>query len=149
MFDRVLKFFLDNTRVNYTLFLLIFAVGIYSYIKTPKEIFPAFELDMISINGSYTGASIDILDKMAVIEIEDNIKSIDGIDNVSSIVNHGRFSIILELKKGVNNYNISDKVKDAVNNIKGNFPSDMDDPIVQVIEFNKDLLEITISSNDI
>jgi len=149
MFDRVLKFFLDNTRVNYTLFLLIFAVGIYSYIKTPKEIFPAFELDMISINGSYTGASIDILDKMAVIEIEDNIKSIDGIDNVSSIVNHGRFSIILELKKGVNKYNISDKVKDAVNNIKGNFPSDMDDPIVQVIEFNKDLLEITISSNDI
>ncbi len=44
--------------------------------KTPKEIFPNFELDMISIRGAYTGASVDILDKMAVTEIEDNIKKI-------------------------------------------------------------------------
>ena len=55
--------------MNYTLFVLIFAVGIWSYSKTPKEIFPSFDLDMISIKGSYIGASVDILDKMVVSEI--------------------------------------------------------------------------------
>ena len=70
MFDRILKFFVENSRVNYTLFVLVFAIGIWSYTKTPKEIFPSFDLDMISIKGSYTGASVDILDKMAVVEID-------------------------------------------------------------------------------
>ena len=72
MFERFLRFFVENSRMNYTLFVLIFAVGIYSYNKMPKEIFPSFELDMISIKGSYTGSSVDILDKMAVTQIEDN-----------------------------------------------------------------------------
>ena len=36
MFEKVLRFFIDNSRMNYTLFVLVFAVGIVSYIKTPK-----------------------------------------------------------------------------------------------------------------
>ena len=75
MFEKILRFFVENSRMNYTLFLLVFAIGIWSYSKTPKEIFPSFDLDMISIKGSYSGASVDILDKMAVTEIEDNINS--------------------------------------------------------------------------
>ena len=74
MFERFLRFFVDNSRMNYVLFFLIFAVGIWSYFKMPKEIFPTFEMDMVTISGSYTGASVDILDKMAVTEIEDNVK---------------------------------------------------------------------------
>ncbi|MBD3842808.1 MAG: efflux RND transporter permease subunit, partial [Campylobacterales bacterium] len=69
MFERFLRFFVENSRMNYTLFVLVFAIGIWSYTKMPKEIFPAFEMDMISIRGAYTGASVDILDKMAVTEI--------------------------------------------------------------------------------
>ena len=99
MFDKVLKFFVENSRVNYTLFILVFAIGIWSYTKTPKEIFPSFELDMISIKGSYSGASVDILDKMAVVEIEDNIKNIDSVDTMTTVISPGSFSIVLELKK--------------------------------------------------
>ncbi|MCK5110444.1 MAG: efflux RND transporter permease subunit [Arcobacteraceae bacterium] len=147
MFERFLRFFVENSRMNYTLFVMVFAVGIWSYNNTAKEIFPAFELDMISIKGSYTGASVDILDKMAVIEIEDNIKSIEGVDVVSTIISPSRFSIIIELKKGYNKYNISNKVKDAVTLIKGNLPSDMDEPSVNVLERTKDLIDISLTSS--
>jgi len=63
MFDNILKFFIANARINYLLFVIVFLTGIYSYVKIPKEIFPSFELDMISVSGGYAGASIDILDK--------------------------------------------------------------------------------------
>jgi multidrug efflux pump subunit AcrB len=149
MFERFLRFFVDNSRMNYTLFILVFAVGIWSYNKTAKEIFPAFDLDMISIKGSYTGASVDILDKMAVIEIEDNIKNIDGIEQVATIITSGRFSIVIELKKGFNKYNIANKVKDAVTLTKGNLPSDMDEPSVNVLERSKGLIDITLTSNEL
>ncbi|MDD3008998.1 MAG: hypothetical protein RBR70_10860 [Arcobacter sp.] len=59
MFEKILRFFVENSRINYTLFILVFAVGVWSYTKTPKEIFPSFDLDMISIKGSYSGASVD------------------------------------------------------------------------------------------
>ena len=114
MFEKVLRFFIDNSRTNYTLFVLVFAVGIVSYIKTPKEIFPVFDLDMISVSGSYTGASIDTLNKIIVTDLEDDLKSVQGIKDITSIVNPSRFSIILELKKGTNKYNTVSQVKDIV-----------------------------------
>ena len=148
MFERVLRFFVDNSRMNYVLFVLVFAIGIYSYMKMPKEIFPTFEMDMISIKGSYTGASVDILDKMAVTKIEDNVKAIEGIVDITTIISPSRFSIVLELAKGKDRYNMANKVKDAVALTRGNLPSDMDEPSVNVLERSKDLIDISLTSSE-
>ena len=133
--------------MNYTLFILITFLGIYSYIQTPKEIFPAFDLDKISIKGSYAGTSIDIMDKIAVKGIEDRVKGIEGIDDMTSTITPGSFVIILDLVQGVNKYNIADKVKDAVADAKQNFPSDMNDPKVTVLNTVKSLLTLSLSSD--
>ncbi len=143
----IIKFFLDNPRMNYTLFILIVFLGIYSYMHTPKEIFPTFELDKIRVTGSYAGTSIDILNKIAVREIEDKIKGIEGIDDMTSTITPGSFSINLDLISGVNKYNIADKIKDAISDAKQNFPSDMTDPKVTVINTTRALLTLSISSN--
>ena len=147
MFDSFIRFFINNSRMNYTLFFLIFLVGIFAYIKTPKEIFPNFELDMISVRGSYSGASVDLLNKMAVAEIEDNIKNIDGIDAITSVISPSKFSIIIELKKGENRFNIADKIKDQVALTKSDLPTDMDEPSVNVLEIKRDLIELSIVSD--
>ena len=146
MFEKFLKFFVENSRMNYTLFVLVFAVGIWSYNNTPKEIFPSFDMDMISVKGSYSGASVDILDRMAVAEIEDNIKNLDSIDVMTTVISPGSFSIVLELKKGVEKYNESDKIKDAIALVKSNLPSDMDEPTVNVLERSRSLIDITLTS---
>lgn len=146
MFERFLRFFVENSRMNYTLFLLVFAIGIWSFTKTPKEIFPNFDLDMISVKGSYAGASVDILDKMAVTEIEDKLKNFDSIDTMSTIISPGKFSIVLELKKGEDKYQIADKIKDAIALVKSNLPSDMDEPSVNTLDRTRSLVDISITS---
>jgi multidrug efflux pump subunit AcrB len=147
LFEQLLRFFVNNARMNYTLFFLIFAIGIWSYNKTPKEIFPTFELDMITISGGYAGTSVDILDRMAVSEIEDEVKNIDGIIDMTTTISPGKFTIILELKKGLDRYNMLDKVKDAVALTNGNLPSDMDEPTVVVQDRTRDLIDITLTSD--
>ncbi len=147
MFEKILRFFVNNSRLNYFLFILVFITGIVLYTKTPKEIFPSFELDMISVNGHYTGSSIDMLDKMAVKEIEAGLKNIDGIDKMATVISSGKFNIILELEKRVNKYNTADKVKDAVTLTKQYLPSDMDEPTVNVLEVKRDLMRIAVSSD--
>lgn len=147
MFEKFLRFFVNNARMNYALFILVFAIGIWSYNKTPKEIFPTFELDMISVQGAYNGASVNILDKMAVAEIEDELKNIDSVNTMATVISPGKFSIILELKKGKNKYNEADRVKDAIALVKGNLPSDMDEPTVSVMDRSKALLDISLTSS--
>jgi len=149
MFERFLRFFVENSRMNYTLFALIFAIGIYSYVKMPKEIFPTFDMDMISVKGSYSGASVDILDKMAVTEIEDNVKSLEGVIETTTVISPGKFTIILELQKGKDRYAMSDKVKDAVSLTLSNLPSDMDEPTVNVLERSRDLINISLTSKSL
>ena len=146
--EKVIKFFIDNSKMNYVLFFLICLIGIISYSKTPKEVFPSFELDKISISGGYSGASIDILDKIAVREIEDEILSIDGIDEMSSTISPGSFSIGLDLVEGTNKYDTAAKVKDAIDTVKKNFPDDMNEPRVTVVVRSKALMQVSITSKD-
>jgi len=147
MFERFLRFFVENSRMNYTLFVLIFAIGIWSYNKMPKEVFPSFELDMVTISGSYTGASVDILDKMAVVEIENNLKTLEGVKDMTTVISNGKFSIVLEFEKGVNRYDVLNKAKDQVTLTLGNLPSDMDEPTVKLVTRSRDLVDISLTSN--
>jgi multidrug efflux pump subunit AcrB len=133
--------------MNYTLFVLVFAIGIWSYNKMPKEVMPTFELDQVSISGNYTGASVDVLNKMAVVDIEDNVKSINGVTSVTTVISPGKFSIILEFQKGLNRYNILNKVKDSVTLTLPNLPKDMDEPVVQLMDRSKDLVDLALTSD--
>ena len=124
-------------------------MGIYSYFKIPKEIFPSFELDMISISGGYAGTAIDVLDKIAVKRIEDEIKNIDGIKDMSTFISPASFNIILELEKRVDKYNVANRIKDAISLTKQYFPSDMNEPFVKVLSTGKFLTNISMSSSKI
>ncbi len=146
MFERFLRFFLVNSRMNYTLFVLVFAIGIWSYQKMPKEVMPTFELDMVSISGNYTGASVDVLNKMAVVDIEDSVKSVNGVTSVSTVISPGKFLIILEFQKGLDRYDILNKVKDSVTANTSNLPKDMDEPIVKLMDRSKDLVDLALTS---
>ena len=146
MFENLLKFFIQNSRMNYLLFILIFLTGIYSYTKTPKEIFPSFELNMVSVTGGYSGASIDILDKMVVKQIEEEVRNIDGVKEMATIISPAKFSMVLELEKRVDKYNTANKVKDAISLTKQYLPSDMNEPLVQVLSTGKGLMSVAISS---
>ena len=146
MFEKFIRFFIQNSRLNYTLFALICVLGVYSYMKTPKEIFPSFDLDMIRIDGTYSGTSIDIMDNVVVREIEDEVKSIEGIKEMTTVVSPGRFTIRLELEKGINKYNTSNEVKDAIDSVKNNFPSDMKDPRVTISKTSQRVSRISLAS---
>ncbi len=149
MFEKILKFFIDNYKINYTLFFLIFALGIYSYMHIPKEISPNIEPDSITIRGSYAGASVDTLNQMAVVEIEDKVNNIVGVKAVTSIISPGRFSIILELDDGVDKKDMIMSVEDAISLIRSNLPSDMDEPTIRSVAHSRSLLHLSILSSKV
>lgn len=149
MFERVLKFFIENYKINYTLFFLLFGAGIYAYSQIPKEISPTIEPSSLTIRGGYVGASVDVLNKIAVAEIENEVRNIDGVDTISSHIVPGRFSIVVELEKGSDISKIADSVDDAISLVRVNFPEDMDEPTVRTVAHSRRIMHVAILSSEI
>ena len=149
MFDKIIKFFIENYKINYALFIFLFIIGIYSYTKIPKEVQPTIEPQTIRISGNYSGASVDILNKMAVIPLENEIKNIIGVTDIITHINPGRFSITLELDKYEKKEDIKENVKDAIAIISSDLPSDMDEPVIKAVAHARSLMYVSVLSNTI
>ncbi len=147
MIKKFIAFGVEKSIVNHILFLLMLIMAVFAYKEIPKELFPPAELDKIVINGGYSGASADMLDKMAVKPIEEDLKTLSGIYNIESNIRNGVFSITLDLKEESNPQDILNDVKDIISDAKENLPSDMDEPRAKVLVHHFPLLLIAISGN--
>jgi len=122
-------------------------MALFAYKSIPKELFPPSTLDKIIISGGYPGTSADVLDKMAVKPIEEDLKSVDNVSDMTSVIRNGRFSITLDLKEGANMQLVLNDVKDVISNAKKDLPSDMNEPIAKSIVQQFPLLLIAVSGN--
>jgi len=146
--NKIIEYFLKNSRLNYTLLIFILIMGIFSYVKIPKEMFPTVTLDTILVSGSYSGASAENLNDFAVIEIENQIDAISGIDEVDTTITNGSFTIEIELQDSADKQEVEDEVRDAVSASLKYLPSDMTEPTVTSVERQKSLLNVSISSQN-
>ncbi len=143
----VIRYFIENKRLNYALLLFLLYMGINAYINIPKELFPITELDKISVRGSYSGASADNMDKMAVRELEDAVSNISGIIKNETTIAPGYFSMFLTLDENANKVSVLNNVKDAIALAKQYLPADMHEPTAVILDRNRPLIRLAISSD--
>ena len=146
MISSIIDFSLKKPILNHFLLFFLFILAVFSYFKIPKEIFPPSSLDAISISGYYSGASSEILDKIAVNDIEDELLALSSADKISSTIKNGMFNIMVELKDGYEAQDEVEDVKDIITKIKPNLPSDMDEPTVKAIEHSFPLITVAVYS---
>lgn len=147
MIRRFLEFAIDKPLLNHILLIFIFVLSIFAYINISKEIFPPMNMDKITISGGYAGTSADVLDKMVVKTIEDDLQSIDELDVVKTVIKNGSFLIVADIKSGSDNANVLNDVKDIVNSVKKDLPSDMAEPIAKIQVHNFPLLLVALAGD--
>ncbi|MDQ7060780.1 MAG: efflux RND transporter permease subunit [Sulfurimonas sp.] len=86
------------------------------------------------------------MDKMVVRDIEDELNNISGIDKAETTITPGSFIIVLTLNENSNRINILSKVKDSIATTRQFLPSDMDEPIAKLLDKNKPLINLAVSS---
>ena len=144
----LIDFSLRKPLLNHFLLFFICILAYFSYLKIPKEIFPTSILDSVAISGHYSGASSELLDKIVVSEIEDELLSLSSADKISSTIKNGSFTITVELKDGHKSKDILDDIKDIITKIKTNLPSDMDEPTVKAVEHAFPLITVAVYSKN-
>ncbi len=147
MIKRFITFAVEKSILNHIFLLFMIVLAFFSYQKIPKEIFPPSNLETISVTGYYAGASPDILDKIAVKPLEDELRNLNDMDRMESSVKNGFFKILIYLREGSNQSEVLDDVKDVISAVKKDFPSDMDEPVAKILKTSYPLATIAIASD--
>ncbi|WP_457596510.1 efflux RND transporter permease subunit [Hydrogenimonas sp.] len=145
MIEKFIRFAIEKPILNHIFLLFLLLLSVFAYRDIPKEIFPPGTLDRIVITGHYTGASADLLDKMAVHTIEEGLKNLSEIDTIESVIKNGAFSIGADIKPGNDPALSLDDAKDIIANIRRDLPGDMDEPIAKVAKRNFPLVIIAVA----
>lgn len=146
MLKKFIEFAIDKPLLNHIFLAFIFLLSVFAYINIPKEIFPVFQMDKIVVTGAYAGTSADVMDKMAVKGIEDELKNINALDMLTTRVKNGSFSITADIKPDSDNISALNDVKDVLAKIKRDLPADMDEPIARLFEHSVPLVQVAISA---
>ena len=144
---RFVEFFIKNAVFTHVLFLIVIISAFLAYKNVAKELFPPATLDKILIRGAYPGASPETLDKMAVTQIEDELKSYQEVSSVESIIRNGSFTITVNLKPSANKLELLSEFKSITSNLKKDLPSDMSEPTVTIAKKAFPLMFISVASN--
>jgi len=147
MIEKFIRFAIEKPILNHIFLLFLFVLSIFAYRNIPKEIFPPGTLDRVVITGHYTGASADMLDKMAVHTIEEGLKNLSEIDVIESVIKNGAFSIAADIKPGNDPALTLDDAKDIVSNIRRDLPGDMDEPVARIARRNFPLVIIAVAGD--
>ena len=147
MIRKFIEFSINKPLLNHMLLTFILMMSIFAYINIPKEIFPPMNMDKITVNGGYVGTSADILDKMVVQSIEDDLQNIDELEEVVTTIKNGSFSISTDIKTGSDNISVLNDVKDVVASVKKDLPADMNEPVAKIQTHAFPLVLIALSGD--
>lgn len=143
---KIIEFSLENKSVNHLLFLILLIMAYFSYTNIAKEMFPPNSLDAVIVQGAYSGASSTILDKLVVQDIEKILQNNQHLKEIHTLISNGSFHINAQIKNNTSKQKIVNNIKNEIENLKKDLPSDMNLPTVDTIESYFPLLSISVSS---
>jgi multidrug efflux pump subunit AcrB len=145
--NAVLRFLVERTLVVNLVSIFLMVMGTYAMLNINREAFPNVNLDKVQIDSVYPGSTPTEIERLVITPIEQELKSLDGIDKMTSIAFPGSGRIILELEQDASNRDrIVSDVQLAVD--RANLPTDLqEEPTVLEIDGQMiPILNIAISS---
>ena len=115
---------------------LLFLLGISSYLTIPKEAKPDIDIPVAYVSVSYEGISPEDAERLLVKPLEKQLRSVEGLDKMTSVAAEGYGSVSLEFAAGEDIDKAIADVRKAVDDAKPELPADADDPKVIEISFS-------------
>lgn len=94
---RVMRYLVEHSLTVNLVSIFLIAIGIYAAVNINREAFPNVNLDRISIDFSYPGATPPEVEQLIITPIEQELKRLNGIDTMLSVAYPGSGRIALEL----------------------------------------------------
>ncbi|HUT77800.1 MAG TPA: efflux RND transporter permease subunit, partial [Polyangia bacterium] len=117
--------------------------GLVMSTRIRQEVFPTIELDMVTISVPYPGASPAEVEQGIVLAIEEAVRPLDGIKEVTGTAMEGLGVVAVELEIGTDRNKALADVKNHVDRIT-TFPVEAERPIVSMPAWKAEAIWVVI-----
>lgn len=119
-------------------------IGALAMINLRRETFPAFELEVVMVTVPYPGATPEDVEEGICQKIEESVRSIDGIKQVTSIAQESAGYVLIELRSDVRDVQkILSEIDREVSRIS-TFPARAEDAQVQQLTFRSAAIRVGV-----
>ena len=132
----------NSIAANLLMFILL-GGGIWAAFAIQKEVFPAFELDVVEVSVDYPGAAPEEVEQGILRPIEGAIRGVDGIREISSFAWEGYGNVEIELIAGQQRVKTFQEIEQAVSRIR-TFPDQIEQPEVELRSRRREAIEVAI-----
>ncbi len=118
------------------LFLILTVVGWFSFMSLGIDINPNIDVPTVLIKVTQPGAGPAELESQVTKKIEDAVAGLGNIDFMISTVSDGNSKTTINFVLGTDSDRATNDVRNAIAQIRQDLPQDINDPIVERLEFS-------------
>jgi multidrug efflux pump subunit AcrB len=122
---------------------LLIGGGIWAAFGVQKEVLPDFELDVVEVSVRYPGAAPTEVEQGILLPVEEAVRGVQGIKEVTSTAREGSGSISVELVAGVERMKVYQDIDQAVSRIR-TFPDEIEQPEVRLRSQQREVLLVEV-----
>ena len=131
MFEAIIK----RGTLMTVIILIISVIGIMAALRIPVQMIPDLEVRTITVRTAWPGATPQDIEKEIVIEQEEYLRSIPGLQRLISSSSFGRASIELEFPFGIDLNETLINVNNALSQVPS-YPINVDEPRIYATSFS-------------
>tara|TARA_B100001971_G_scaffold215185_1_gene259331 strand:+ start:1604 stop:4666 length:3063 start_codon:yes stop_codon:yes gene_type:complete len=145
---RIIDYFVNHSVVVNLITLLIVVMGIFSIFSLNKETFPNVDFNFIVVRTMYPGAAAEDVEKLISIEMERQLKRVEGIEELNALSSEGASILSIKVDPDYDIDEVLIDVKDAVDAAQ-DLPDDAEDPVVtNITNKTRGLMNVAIFGDD-
>jgi multidrug efflux pump subunit AcrB len=132
-----------NSIAANLLMIILLGGGLYSAVTVQKEVFPRYQLDVVQVNVTYPGAAPSEVEQGILRPVEEAVRAVDGIREITSSAREGRGTVLIELVAGQQQMQALQDIQQAVNRIR-TFPDNIEQPEVSLQSERQEVMEVVL-----
>ncbi len=135
-----------HNRITPNLLMLVCLLGgFFVTTRIKQEVFPEFDLDMVTVRVPYPGSSPEEVEQGILLSIEEGIRGLDGVkeEEVTATANEGVGIVTAELLEGADAQKVYQDIKQEVDRIV-TFPQDAERPEVSLVVRRREVMQIQL-----
>jgi multidrug efflux pump subunit AcrB len=142
------NFFLAKRQFSWLLIAALLGLGAYAVLEIPKESSPEIIIPIGIVTTVLPGASPADIEELVTNKLESSISNVDGLNKLTSTSREGVSVITAEFDANADIDKSIQDLKDAVDQAKGELPTDATEPNVTEVNFaDQPILVLSISSD--
>lgn len=127
------------------LMILMILAGVWTLMgRINISLFPPFNLDAITINVIWTGASAEDVQEAITIPLEQEVRNVDGLKKMTATSQMGASIILMEFHENTNINDSLEDVKQRISLVRANLPADAEEPEIYKNIFYESIARVLV-----